>query len=106
MALIPNQKTRKVVGFSKIIRLVNIFAHRLQIQERLTLEIAEALDKALKPAGVVVIVRARHLCMEMRGLRTNGHFTITSERKGWFKKEKYWREFLEKIKCFNSTFEI
>jgi len=106
IGLIPNQKTRKVVGFSKIVRLVNIFAHRLQSQERMTLEITNALAKALNPAGVVVVVRARHLCMEMRGLKVNGHFTITSERRGYFEQEKEWQEFMAKINCFSNTFVI
>lgn len=106
IGIVPNQKTKKVVGFSKIVRLVNIFAHRLQNQEKMTLEIADAFEKALNPAGLVIVIRARHLCMEMRGLKVNGHFTITSERRGCFKREKDWQEFITKINCFSNTFAI
>jgi GTP cyclohydrolase I len=80
---IPNGR---VVGLSKLARLVECFARRLQMQERLTEEIAAALQQHLKPRGVGVIVRARHLCMEMRGVRAAGD-TITSKLTGAFKRD-------------------
>jgi GTP cyclohydrolase I len=86
----------KVVGLSKIPRLVGIFAHRLQLQERLTNDIAEALNSALLPKGVGVVVEARHLCMEMRGVEKPGGQMITSCMLGTFRKDPRTRaEFLE-----------
>ena len=85
----------KVVGLSKIPRLVGVFAHRLQIQEKLTREIAEALNTALGPKGVGVVVEARHLCMEMRGVEKTGGRMITSCMLGTFRKDPRTRaEFL------------
>lgn len=72
---IPNGK---IVGLSKLARLVDVFARRLQVQERLTVEIAQSLNSALSPKGVGVIIRARHLCMESRGIHKQGHHTETS----------------------------
>jgi len=86
----------KVVGLSKIPRLVGVFAHRLQLQERMTREIAEALNRALAPKGVGVVVEARHLCMEMRGVQKPGGQMITSCMLGTFRKDPRTRaEFLE-----------
>ena len=86
----------KVVGLSKIPRLVGVFAHRLQLQERMTKEIAEALSGALAPKGVGVVVEARHLCMEMRGVQKPGGQMITSCMLGTFRKDPRTRaEFLE-----------
>jgi GTP cyclohydrolase I len=86
----------KVVGLSKIPRLVGVFAHRLQLQERMTKEIAEALNGALSPKGVGVVVEARHLCMEMRGVQKPGGQMITSCMLGTFRKDPRTRaEFLE-----------
>jgi GTP cyclohydrolase I len=86
----------KVVGLSKIPRLVGVFAHRLQLQERMTKEIAEALNRALAPKGVGVVVEARHLCMEMRGVQKPGGQMITSCMLGTFRKDPRTRaEFLE-----------
>lgn len=79
---IPNGR---VVGLSKLTRLVEIFARRLQVQERMTRQIAEALDEHLKPLGVAVVLRARHLCMESRGVRKIGTHTTTSAVLGVFK---------------------
>lgn len=76
---IPNGR---VVGLSKLARVVNIFAQRLQVQERLTNQIAEALDTYLKPLGVGVILQCRHMCMESRGVSTRGTITTTSSLKG------------------------
>ena len=86
----------KVVGLSKIPRLVEVFAHRLQLQERMTNEIAEALNSALAPKGVAVVVEARHLCMEMRGVETPGGRMITSCMLGTFRRDPRTRaEFLD-----------
>jgi GTP cyclohydrolase I len=89
----------KVVGLSKIPRLVGVFAHRLQLQERLTTEIAEALNKELAPRGVGVVVEARHLCMEMRGVQKPGGQLITSCMLGTFRKDARTRaEFLDLVR--------
>jgi GTP cyclohydrolase I len=89
----------KVVGLSKIPRIVGAFAHRLQLQERMTKEIAEALNEAVTPKGVGVVVEARHLCMEMRGVQKPGGHLITSCMLGTFRKDARTRaEFLELIR--------
>jgi GTP cyclohydrolase I len=89
----------KVVGLSKIPRLVDVFAHRLQLQERMTNEIAQALNGALAPKGVGVVVEARHLCMEMRGIQKRGGQMITSCMLGTFRKDPRTRaEFLDLVK--------
>jgi len=89
----------KVVGLSKIPRLVGAFAHRLQLQERMTREIAEALNEAVAPKGVGVVVEARHLCMEMRGVQKPGGQMITSCMLGTFRKDPRTRaEFLELVR--------
>ena len=89
----------KVVGLSKIPRLVEVFSHRLQIQEKLTKEIAEALSAALEPKGVGVVVEARHLCMEMRGVESPGGHMITSCMLGTFRRDPRTRsEFLELVR--------
>jgi GTP cyclohydrolase IA len=75
----------KVVGLSKIPRLVNMFARRLQVQERLTVEIAEALEKVLAPRGVGVVIEAFHMCMMMRGVEKQNSRTITSALRGVFR---------------------
>jgi GTP cyclohydrolase IA len=88
----------KVVGLSKIPRLIGVYAHRLQIQEQLTREIAEALNGALDPKGVGVVVEARHLCMEMRGVETKDGRMITSCMLGTFRKDPRTRaEFLDLV---------
>jgi GTP cyclohydrolase I len=76
---VPNGK---IVGLSKLTRLVDIFSKRLQVQERMTIQIAEALMTVLEPKAVGVVVRCRHLCMESRGIRTPGEETITSAMLG------------------------
>jgi len=89
----------RVVGLSKIPRVVGVFAHRLQLQERLTREIAEALNGALEPKGVGVVVEARHLCMEMRGVQKPGGQMITSCMLGTFRKDPRTRaEFLDLVR--------
>ncbi len=84
VAYIPNGR---IVGISKIARLVDAFARRLQVQERLTQQIAHALDDALTPLGVAVLVQCRHMCMEARGIRAMGSTTITNCLLGAFKNE-------------------
>ena len=74
----------KVVGLSKVPRIVDAFAHRLQLQERLTRQIAEALNEVLEPNGVAVVIEARHLCMEMRGVEKQDTETLTSCMLGAF----------------------
>jgi GTP cyclohydrolase I len=82
VAYIPNQK---VLGLSKIPRVVDVFAKRLQIQERLTMQIAEALMERIKPQGVGVIIEAKHLCMIMRGVEKQNSVAVTSHMTGVFK---------------------
>ena len=72
----------KIVGLSKLTRLVNCFAKRLQVQERLTIQIANALMTHLEPKAVGVVIRCRHMCMESRGIRTEGEETVTSAMLG------------------------
>jgi GTP cyclohydrolase I len=89
----------KVVGLSKIPRLVEVFSHRLQIQEQLTNQVAQALNAALAPRGVGVVVEARHLCMEMRGVETPGGRMITSCMLGTFRRDPRTRsEFLDLVR--------
>ena len=75
----------KVVGLSKLPRVLNVFARRLQVQERLTVQVADALMEHLQPKGVGVVVKARHMCMESRGICQQGSETITSALRGAFK---------------------
>jgi len=75
----------RIVGLSKLSRLLDVFARRLQVQERMTNQYADALQEALNPLGVGVILRARHLCMESRGVRQQGHHTVTSALRGALK---------------------
>lgn len=79
IAYIPDGR---IVGLSKLSRLADAFARRLQVQERLTANIADAIEEHLKPKGVGVIIRARHMCMESRGICQQGHHTITSALRG------------------------
>lgn len=92
IAYIPNGK---IVGLSKLSRLADMFARRLQVQERLTDQIADALFKHLEPKGVGVLIKARHLCMESRGICQQGHHTVTTALRGVIKDEPETRaEFL------------
>jgi len=96
VAYIPNGK---VMGLSKIPRLVEIFSRRLQIQERLTTQIAETIQNAVKPQGVGVVIEARHLCMMMRGVEKQHSATVTSSMLGCFRDEQETRaEFLSLIR--------
>ncbi|QBQ71199.1 GTP cyclohydrolase type I [Shewanella phage S0112] len=92
IAYIPNGK---IVGLSKLSRVANIFARRLQVQERMTNQIADAINDHLDPLGVAVLVKARHMCMESRGICQHGHHTITSALRGVMKNDPVVRsEFL------------
>ena len=84
VAYIPDGK---VVGLSKIPRVVNLFARRLQIQEQLTEQIADAISDTIQPKGVAVVIHARHMCMEMRGVEKINSTTVTSALRGLFKKD-------------------
>jgi GTP cyclohydrolase I len=96
VAYIPN---RKVVGLSKIARLVNMYARRLQIQERLTSQIAKTIAEKLDPQGVGVIIEARHLCMVMRGVEKQHSAAVTSAMLGVFRENKQTRdEFLSLVR--------
>jgi len=96
VAYIPNGK---VIGLSKIPRLIEIFSRRLQIQERLTTQIAEAIQKVIQPQGVGVVIEARHLCMMMRGVEKQHSAAVTSSMLGCFRDEQETRtEFLSLIR--------
>jgi len=95
VAYVPNGK---VIGLSKIPRLVDVFARRLQVQERLTTEIADAIDEAIHPQGVAVIMEAQHLCMMMRGVEKQHSGTVTSAMLGEFKKKETRDEFLSLVR--------
>ena len=84
VAYIPNADGR-VIGLSKFARLVDGYARRLQVQERLTAQIADALQHSLDPKGVMVVIEAEHLCMSMRGVRKAGSTTVTSAVRGLFR---------------------
>jgi GTP cyclohydrolase IA len=84
VAYIPGDDGR-ITGLSKLARLVDVFARRLQVQERMTTEIADAIEKALLPKGVLVVVDAEHLCMSMRGVKKSGTSTVTSAVRGLFR---------------------
>ena len=102
VAYIPNGK---VVGLSKIPRLVEMFARRLQVQERLTMQIAETIEKVLAPKGVAVVVESVHLCMMMRGVEQQNAFAITSSLKGLFQSDPKTRsEYMELIRHRKASF--
>ncbi len=97
VAYIP--KGNRVTGLSKLVRVVDILSKRLQVQEKLTTEIADILMKKLKPLGVLVIIEAEHLCMSMRGVKKPGILTVTSAVRGIFKENQKTRtEVLSLIK--------
>jgi GTP cyclohydrolase IA len=86
VAYVPNRDGR-ITGLSKIARLVDLLSKRLQVQERLTTEIADALDEAIQPRGVFVMIEAEHLCMTMRGVKKPGAITTTSAVRGVFRSD-------------------
>ena len=94
VAYIPDGK---VVGLSKIPRMVEVFARRLQIQEQMTEQIADAITDVIQPKGVGVVIQARHMCMEMRGVEKVNSVTTTSALRGMFREQKTRSEFLDFI---------
>jgi GTP cyclohydrolase I len=88
----------KVIGLSKIPRLVEVFARRLQVQERLTRQIADAIQHAIQPQGVGVVIEARHLCMMMRGIEKQHSSTVTSAMVGCFQQKETRLEFLSLVR--------
>src|SRR2546423_1631731 len=101
VAYIPNGK---VIGLSKLPRLVDVFSRRLQVQERLTTQIAETIQHAIAPQGVGVVVEARHLCMMMRGVEKQHSSAVTSSMLGCFRQEQETREeFLSLIRARTSN---
>ena len=94
VAYIPD---KYITGLSKLARVVEIYARRLQVQERLTSQIKEAINSTLKPLGVAVVIEAQHLCMSMRGIQKQNSVTTTSDFVGAFEREKTRAEFLHLI---------
>lgn len=94
VAYIPNGY---ITGLSKIARVVDCFSHRLQVQERMTLQIKECIQQALNPLGVMVVVEAQHMCMQMRGVEKQNSVTTTSDFTGAFQQAKTREEFLNLI---------
>jgi GTP cyclohydrolase IA len=91
VAYIPN-KSQQITGLSKVARVVDILARKAQVQERLTTEIAEAIERALSPRGVFVVIEAEHLCMTMRGVKKPGSLTVTSAVRGLFRTDARTRQ--------------
>jgi GTP cyclohydrolase I len=91
VAYIPN-KDQQITGLSKVARVVDVLAKRPQVQERLTTQIADALDDGLAPRGVFVVIEAEHLCMTMRGIKKPGSVTVTSAVRGLFRTDARTRQ--------------
>ncbi|MFA6719461.1 MAG: GTP cyclohydrolase I FolE [Prevotella sp.] len=87
-----------ITGLSKIARVVDIFSHRLQVQERLTQQIKDCIQETLKPMGVMVVVEAQHMCMQMRGVEKQNSITTTSDFSGAFNQAKTRQEFMNLLK--------
>ena len=94
VAYIPNGK---ITGLSKIARVVDIFSHRLQVQERLTEQIMQCINDTLKPQGVMVVIEAKHMCMQMRGIEKQNSITTTSAFSGAFNQAKTREEFMNLV---------
>lgn len=94
IAYIPNGY---ITGLSKIARVVDVFSHRLQVQERMTTQIKECIQNALNPLGVMVVIEAKHMCMQMRGVEKQNSITTTSDISGAFNQSKTREEFLSLI---------
>lgn len=94
IAYIPNGK---IVGLSKLARIVDIYARRLQVQERLTIQIRDCIQETLDPLGVAVVIESKHLCMMMRGIQKQNSVTTTSAFTGEFEKEATRKEFIDLI---------
>ncbi|MBR1889316.1 MAG: GTP cyclohydrolase I FolE [Alloprevotella sp.] len=99
VAYIPNGY---ITGLSKIARVVDIYSHRLQVQERLTSQIKESIQQALNPLGVMVVLEAKHMCMQMRGIAKANSITTTSDFSGAFSQAKTREEFLQLIQPHQS----
>ena len=95
VAYIPNGR---ITGLSKVARIVDVFARRLQVQERLTTQIKECIQNTLDPLGVMVVIEAEHLCMQMRGVQKQHAMTVTSDFTGVFNQAKTREEFMKLIK--------
>ena len=95
VAYIPNGY---ITGLSKIARVVDIFSHRLQVQERMTQQIKDCIDETLHPLGVMVVVEAKHMCMQMRGVEKRNSITTTSDFRGAFKQAKTREEFMKLLR--------
>ena len=95
VAYIPNGY---ITGLSKIARVVDIYSHRLQVQERMTLQIKQCIQETLHPLGVMVVVEARHMCMQMRGVEKQNSITTTSDFSGAFNQAKTRQEFMNLIR--------
>lgn len=94
VAYIPNEY---ITGLSKIARVVDIFSHRLQVQERMTTQIKECIQETLNPMGVMVVIEAKHMCMQMRGVEKQNSVTTTSDFTGAFNQAKTRAEFMDLI---------
>lgn len=101
VAYIPNGY---ITGLSKIARVVDIFAHRLQVQERLTQQIKDCIEETLHPLGVMVVVEAKHMCMQMRGVEKQNSITTTSDFSGAFNQAKTREEFMNLIHSDSKKF--
>ena len=101
VAYIPNGY---ITGLSKIARVVDIFSHRLQVQERLTQQIRECIEETLHPLGVMVVIEAKHMCMQMRGVEKQSSITMTSDFSGAFEQAKTRQEFMNLINSNSHKF--
>ena len=100
VAYIPNGH---ITGLSKIARVVDIYSHRLQVQERLTQQIKDCIQQTLKPLGVMVVIKAKHMCMQMRGVEKQNAITTTSDFSGAFNQAKTREEFMNLLRGSSPT---